>query len=121
MNPNTLRGRFDVSVDGKDIPVLVNMNALRLLTENEGIPLSDFDKEVGKNPLSFVPRLLYWGAVNMAQRAGKTAKSIPSFESFAAHVCEDEEAFTDYSEKIVAVFGGNVEKEAGEENQDSGN
>ena len=69
MNPNKLRGRFDVSVDGKTIPVLVNMNSLRLLTENEEIGLSDFDKEIQKNPLSFVPRLLYWGAVNMAQRA----------------------------------------------------
>ena len=46
MNPNKLRGRFDVSIDGKEIPVLVNMNSLRLLTENEKIARSDFDKEI---------------------------------------------------------------------------
>ena len=62
MNPNKLRGRFDVSIDGKEIPVLVNMNSLRLLTENEKIALSDFDRDP-ENPLSFVPRLLYRGAV----------------------------------------------------------
>lgn len=120
MNPNTLRGRFDVSVDGKDIPVLINMNSLRLLTENEGVLLSDFDKEIQKNPLSFVPRLIYWGAVNMAQRAGKTAKSLPNFDLFAAHVCEDEEKFTEYSQKIVQVFGGGSEEKQ-EETEDSGN
>ena len=120
MNPNKLRGRFDVSIDGKVIPVLVNMNSLRLLTENEKIALSDFDKEIQKNPLSFVPRLLYWGAVNMAQRAGKTAKSIPSFDIFAAHICEDETKFAEYSEQIVQVFGGGEEGK-GQEYEDSGN
>ncbi|MGI9587817.1 MAG: hypothetical protein ACR2MR_06380 [Dietzia maris] len=120
MNPNKLRGRFDVSVDGKTIPVLVNMNSLRLLTENEEIGLSDFDKEIQKNPLSFVPRLLYWGAVNMAQRAGKTAKSLPNFDVFAAHICEDEDQFTAYSEQIVQVFGGATEGKE-EKTQDSGN
>ena len=120
MNPNKLRGRFDVSVDGKSVPVLVNMNSLRLLTENEEIPLSDFDKEIQKNPLSFVPRLLYWGAVNMAIRSGKTAKAVPAFDTFAAHVCENEDQFTEYSEQIVKVFGGEVAKGEGKDD-DSGN
>lgn len=119
MNPNKLRGRFDVQIDGKQVPVLVNMNSLRLLTENEKIALSDFDKEIQKNPLSFVPRLLYWGAVNMAQRAGKTAKAIPSFDVFAAHICEDETKFAEYSEQIVQVFGGG--DEGNQKNEDSGN
>lgn len=110
MNPNKLRGRFDVTIEGKDFPVLVNMNALRLLTEKEDIPLADFDKQVQQNPLSFVPRLLYWAAVNMATRMGKTAKSLPSFELWAACICEDEDEFTRYAEKVVEVFGGSTEK-----------
>lgn len=120
MNSNNLRGRFDVSIDGKSIPVLVNMNSLRLLTENEGIALAKFDKEIGENPLSFIPRLFYWGAVNMAQRAGKTAKSIPSFDVFAAHICEDEETFAGYAEKIAQVFGTGAAVED-KKDDDSGN
>jgi hypothetical protein len=106
MNPNTLRGRFDVDIDGKSVPVLLNMNSLRLLTEHEKIALADFDKEIQKNPLSFIPRLLYWGAVNMAARAGKTAKAVPTFDIFAAHVCEDETQFAELAEKVAEVFTG---------------
>tara|TARA_X000001316_G_C908263_1_gene24309 strand:+ start:125 stop:469 length:345 start_codon:yes stop_codon:yes gene_type:complete len=111
MTPNTLRGRLDVDIDGKSVPVLLNMNSLRLLTENEKIALADFDKEIQKNPLSFIPRLLYWGAVNMATRAGKTAKAVPTFEIFAAHICEDDEQFAELAEKVAEVFtGGKAEK-----------
>ena len=50
MNPNKLRGRFDVSVDGKSVPVLVNMNSLRLLTENEEIPSRISTKRSRRTP-----------------------------------------------------------------------
>lgn len=113
MAPNTLRGRFDLDIDGKSVPVLLNMNSLRLLTENEEIPLAEFDKEIQKNPLSFIPRLLYWGAVNMAIRAGKTAKAVAAFDVFAAHVCEDDEKFAELAEKVAEVFAGGKDGKAG--------
>ena len=55
----------------------------------------------------------------MAIRSGKTAKAVPAFDTFAAHVCENEDQFTEYSEQIVKVFGGEVAKGEGKDD-DSG-
>ena len=38
----------------------------------------------------------------------------------AAHICEDETKFAEYSEQIVQVFGGGDEGKD-QENEDSGN
>ena len=104
MENNSLRGFLTVNVDGKEYPALINMNAFRLLTEKEGISLAKFDKEVQDNPLGFIPRVLYWGAVNYLQRGGKTIKGLPSFDVWAAFICEDSETFAAYAEKVTAVF-----------------
>ena len=90
------------------------MNAFRLLTENEGIGLNDFDKEMKDNPLGFIPRVLYWGAVNYLERGGKTRKALPTFSTWAAHTCEDDQRLAKYAEKIVASMTGPVTKKEDE-------
>ena len=105
MEKNTLRGYHEVSLDGKTFPVLLNLNAFRILSEKEGIKLADFDKQIQDNPLGFIPRVLYWAAVNWCQRTAKPTKSLPSFELWAAHICEDEETLATHAEAVANVFG----------------
>ena len=88
MDKNKLRGYHEVELDGKVFPVLLNLN-FRILSEKEGIPLSDFDKQVQTNPLGFIPRVLYWAAVNWCQRTAKPTKSLRR-SSCGPHICEDE-------------------------------
>lgn len=101
MHLNSLRGAFDVKVGDKKFPCLINMNAFRLLTENEGIKLNEFEKQMQTNPLGFIPRILYWGAVNHLERSGKTSKLLPSFNTWAAFTCENESLLAGYAEKVV--------------------
>lgn len=109
MDKNKLRGYYEVKLNGKTIPTLLNLNAFRLLSENEGIKLAEFDKQVGENPLGFIPRVLYWGAVNWCQRTAKPVKSLPSFDLWAAHICEDEGTLAAHAEAVAEVFGVTTE------------
>ena len=111
MTKNKLRGFYEVSLDGKTYPTLLNLNAFRLLSENEGIKLADFDKQVTEDPLGFIPRVLYWGAVNWCQRTAKPTKSLPSFDLWASFVCEDEETLAKHAESVAEVFGVQSSKE----------
>ena len=110
MDKNKLRGYHEVELDGKVFPVLLNLNAFRILSEKEGIPLSDFDKQVQTNPLGFIPRVLYWAAVNWCQRTAKPTKSLPTFELWASHICEDENTLAKHAEAVASVFGSPADK-----------
>lgn len=105
MDKNQLRGYYEVTIEGKTYPTLLNLNAFRLLSEKEYIKLADFDKQVVENPLGFIPRVLYWGAVNWCQRTAKTTKNLPSFDLWASYVCQDEETLADHAEAVAKVFG----------------
>jgi len=110
MHLNSLRGAFDVEIGEKKFPCLINMNAFRLLTENEGIKLNEFEKEMQRNPLGFIPRVLYWGAVNHLERAGKSAKTLPSFSTWAAYTCENEKRLANYAEQVVNCMSPPTDK-----------
>lgn len=105
MDNNKLRGFYEVSINGKTYPTLLNLNAFRILSEKEGIKLAEFDKQVTENPLGFIPRVLYWGAVNWCQRMAKPVKNLPTFDLWAAHICEDEGTLARHAEAVAEVFG----------------
>lgn len=116
MDKNKLRGYYEVVINGKTYPTLLNLNAFRLLSEKEDIRLAEFDKQVTENPLGFIPRVLYWGAVNYCQRMAKPIKGLPSFDLWASYVCEDEETLAKHAESVAEVFGVSSDK-----GEDSGN
>ena len=68
---NTLRGQTSVDIGGNEHEVLLNMNAFRLMTQDRGIELGDLDDFVSKNPLEFVPTVVFWGIMNAADFAGQ--------------------------------------------------
>ena len=105
MDKNQLRGFYEVDINGQKIPTLLNLNAFRILSEKEGIKLAEFDKQIQDNPLGFIPRVLYWGAVNWCQRTAKPVKNLPTFELFASYTCENEETLAQHAEAVARVFG----------------
>ena len=80
---NTLRGQTSVEVGGKSHDILLNMNAFRLLTQDRGLELSSLDEFVSKNPLEFVPTVVYWGIMNAADFGGFARPDI-AFDHLAA-------------------------------------
>ena len=114
MAKNKLRGELSVKVKNTKIPALVNMNAFRLLSERYGIPLAEIDTQLSDDPLNTVPKIVFCGMLNHAQRHGKPESSLPEFTQLCAFICEDEKTFTQITNEVVATMApepdsGNVE------------
>ena len=101
---NTLRGQTSVEIGGQEHEVLLNMNAFRLMTQDRGLELGDLDDFVSKNPLEFVPTVVFWGMMNAADFAGIPRPDI-SFDRLAAVVCADMEQFAQLSDAIGTSLG----------------
>ena len=109
---NTLRGQTSVEVGGKSHDILLNMNAFRLLTQDRGLELSSLDEFVSKNPLEFVPTVVYWGIMNAADFGGFACPDI-AFDHLAAVVCADLDKFNMLSEAIGESLGNQGGDKAG--------
>ena len=111
---NKLRGELSIQINELTIPVLVNMNAFRLLSERYEITLAAIDEALNNDPLNTVPKIVFCGMVNHCQRHGKPESSLPSFEQICAFICEDEKTFSEITNNVVATMApdpssGNVE------------
>lgn len=101
MAKNKLRGELSVKVNNTTIPALVNMNAFRLLSERYDIPLAEIDTQLSDDPLNTVPKIVFCGMLNHAQRHGKPESSLPDFNQLCAFICEDENTFTQITNEVV--------------------
>lgn len=61
---NTLKGETSINIGEKEFPVLINLNALYLFSEEKNVELKDLDKYLSGDPLSFVPDVIFHGIMN---------------------------------------------------------
>ncbi len=81
---NNLRGAFSLPLPAGDIDVLLNLNALRLCTEAEGIELGALLERMASDSVTVLPKLLYAAYKNKVFLSGGTP--VYEFEQFAAQV-----------------------------------
>lgn len=110
---NTLRGQVEVKAGEYTLEALLNMNAMRILCQDQDMDLADLDALATKNALEFVPAVLWAGIKNAAAYHGKDMPTALSFDRFAALLLADAEAITRYAEAISESMGLGPEDEAG--------
>ena len=90
---------------GNEHEVLLNMNAFRLMTKTAA---SSWETSTSsKNPLEFVPTVVYWGIMNAADFAGQERPEV-KFDHVAASVCADMDKFNALSTSIGDSLGVEV-------------
>jgi hypothetical protein len=110
---NTMRGAFELEIDGKKYNCHLNLNAFRILTQKFKVKLSDLEKATGDNPLEIMPQIAWCGCLNAAIR--KQEKFDVDFDYFAAMLLDGPEAVEFLSERIAEVFAPEAEQEEDEE------
>jgi len=110
---NTLRGQVEVKAGEHTLEALLNMNAMRILCQDQDMTLADLDVMASSNALEFVPAVLWAGIKNAAAYHGKDMSHELSFERFAALLLADPDAITNYAEAISESMGFGGEGEAG--------
>ena len=97
---NAFRGEFTLELEGKTYEGLLNLNAIRLLTQANGIGLEDIDDHMKKDALAGICGMAYWAIKNKAVRTGKDS-GLMGFEQFCAIVLDDMAAFDALSNTIT--------------------
>lgn len=105
---NSLRGDFEIQIKGKAIPVCLNMNAFRLLTQRFKVKLADLDRFVADDALEAVPAIAFCGALNAAARKGKGLEI--QWEEFAALFFDEDDNLTAMTDGLAAAFGTTPEE-----------
>jgi hypothetical protein len=109
---NTLRGQVEVKAGEYTLDALLNMNAMRILCQDQEMDLADLDVMATRNALEFVPAVLWAGIKNAAAFHGKEMPEALSFDRFAALLLADADAVTKYAEAISESMGFSGEDEA---------
>ena len=106
---NTLRGAFSLPLPAGEVDVLLNLNALRLCTEAEGIELGDLLERMASDSVTVLPKLLYAAYKNKVYLTGSTPAY--EFEQFAAQLgtLDIENILTNVQTAMEAGESGNVE------------
>lgn len=108
---NSLRAEFQVNIDGNDLPVVLNLNAFRILSQKFKVSLADLENWLSSQPLDALPGIAYCGALNHALRNGGEVKM--SYEVFAAQFFDHEPNTQAVVDGLEAAFGTPEEDEAG--------
>ena len=108
---NTLRGAFEIELDGQTFPCLLNLNAFRILTQKFGTKLAALEQKVNDDPLEIMPQIAYCGCLNAAIR--RNEKLEVDFDWFAAVLLDGPEAIEMLSERMTEVFAPEEEAEEG--------
>ena len=99
---NTLRGAFELELDGEKISCLLNLNAFRILTQKFGVKLNSLEREMSEDPLEIMPQIAWCGCLNSALR--KQEKFEVDFDWFAAVLLDGPDAIEQLTERITEVF-----------------
>lgn len=105
MHMNTLRGQVEVKAGEYTLEALLNMNAFRILCQDQQMELADLDELATRNALEFVPSVLWAGVKNAAAYHGKSLPEGLGFDRFAALLLADPDAITKYAEAIGDSMG----------------
>jgi hypothetical protein len=108
---NTMRGAFELELDGKKLPCQLNLNAFRILTQKFGTKLGELEKRVAEDPLEIMPQIAWCGCLNAAIR--KQEPFDVDFDWFAAVLLEGPESIEMLSERMTEVFAPPSEEEGG--------
>lgn len=95
---NSLRGEFEVTIEGKAVPCRLTMNALRLLKVDENVNLNELSKYIQEDPLTAVPTICYYAYKNAKLRS-KTKSPYIDKELFISEVLD-----TDQLEKVSTAI-----------------
>ena len=108
---NQLSGKFDVLIARKKYKCHLSMNAFRILCEKENLKFNDMQSWMNKEPLDAVPKVIYYGMLNLAYFQNEDASKLPSLDYVSSHILDDMTSLEDYSKKIAIAFGGEEQKE----------
>lgn len=108
---NNLSGKFTIEVAGKEYPCHLSMNAFRILCERENVSFVEMEKYLNANPLSAVPKVLYYGMVNHCYFAGTDPKKLPAFEKVSAYILDDQNSLEKYVGLVGKAFAGEADPE----------
>ena len=101
-----------MTLDSKEYDGLLNLNALRLMTQANNIELDGIQDMIAADPLGGMCSLAYWGVKNAALRTGR-ASELPNFDTFCAILLDDMDEFNKVSMAITAAMNP-TEKEGNE-------
>ena len=104
---NSLRGRFVLDLEKGPATVLLNLNALRICCEADGIELGELLEQVTKDPVKAMPRLVWAGVENHSHYTGEAHGW--TFEQFAAQLGSLD--FATITDQVNTALGVNDETE----------
>jgi len=104
----TLHGEIAVDIQGDSHVARLNMNAFRLMCNDCSIQLAEIDKFMAEQPLTAIPKMIFWAVMNEADWLGVKRPKL-EFDHFAAHIVSDPETFERYTNAVVSAMGGTEE------------
>ena len=104
---NTLRAEGTIKVDGVETPIKINMNSIRIMTQQFGIKLDELDKFMSENEVEGICGLAYCGVKAAAAKSGQVYKV--KYEKFCADFLEDEEGIQTVMELLSVSANGEEE------------
>lgn len=107
---NKFKGELTINIGGKEIEAAITMNAIRMTLVNEGLSWDQLNSFMAKDPLSALPKIVYYGMVNKALLDGKKAKHM-DIEQFIAHFYADDNNLELASETIAESLGVEVTRD----------
>ena len=112
---NSLSGEFDVEIGKKKYTCHLSMNAFRILCERENLTFQQMDAYISGQPLTAVPKVIYYGLMNHIYVTRGDLSKLPEFEYFASQILNDASDLEKYSTLIGKAFGGESEEDEGNE------
>lgn len=107
---NTLRGETTLKINKKNVKVVINMNAFRILTQKFGVKLAELDTFMADDGIESICAITYCGALNAAARQNKEFEY--NYDSFCAHFLDDETGMSKVADLITESFGPKEEGNA---------
>lgn len=109
---NKFKGELTINIAGKEVQAAITMNAIRMTLTNEGLSWEALNSFMAKDPLTALPKIVYYGVVNKALLEGKKTKHM-DIEQFIAHFYADDSNLELASETIAEALGVEVKREEG--------
>ena len=100
---NTLRGFFELELPMGNVDCLLNLNALRIASEDMSCELNELLKGSDENPLKVIPVIYFAGYKNALYL--KNEKPQIQFEQFAAQLGTLD--FEQLTKQLLEATGGN--------------
>lgn len=108
---NSLSGKFEVQVGKESYSCHLSMNAFRLLCERENITFAQMDAFLSDQPLTAVPKVIWYGMMNHVYSTRGDVSKLPDYEYYASQLLNDVSALERYTDLISKAFSGETDSE----------